>query len=136
MDPREPREPKESVVQQHHLRYWQNQVARAAQARQQASEQAWQEVAQIAQMLRQDFAVTRIVVFGSLTKGRFTEESDIDLAVAGIPKERFFEALGRVNRYSQRWVDLKPLEDLDPYFRQRILSTGVDLVDSHEVSSS
>ncbi|MEN9232449.1 MAG: nucleotidyltransferase domain-containing protein [Thermostichus sp. DG02_5_bins_236] len=112
--------------------YWQQAQARQLRSRQQAADQAWKEVAQMAQVLRQDFGASRVVVFGSLAKGRFAEESDIDLAVAGIPKERFFEALAKVNRHSRRWVDLKPLEDLDPYFCQRILQTGIELDENSE----
>jgi predicted nucleotidyltransferase len=33
----------------------------------------------------------------TLVKGKFQETSDIDLAVAGIPPESFFQALGKVN---------------------------------------
>ncbi|MFQ3613394.1 MAG: nucleotidyltransferase domain-containing protein [Cyanobacteriota bacterium] len=117
-------------VDRRYWEYWQQAQVRQLRSRQQAADQAWKEVAQMAQVLRQDFGASRVVVFGSLAKGRFAEESDIDLAVAGIPKERFFEALAKVNRHSRRWVDLKPLEDLDPYFRQRILQTGIELEDS------
>jgi predicted nucleotidyltransferase len=117
-------------VDRRYVEYWQQAQARQLRSRQQAADQAWKAVAEMAEVLRRDFGASRIVVFGSLAKGRFAEESDIDLAVAGIPKERFFEALAKVNRHSQRWVDLKPLEDLDPYFRQRILQTGIELEDT------
>ncbi|OGG44062.1 MAG: hypothetical protein A3F84_28065 [Candidatus Handelsmanbacteria bacterium RIFCSPLOWO2_12_FULL_64_10] len=36
----------------------------------------------------------------------------------------YFAALAAVNRLTHLWVDLKPLEDLDPHFRQCVLTTG------------
>ncbi|PSN20156.1 hypothetical protein C7271_03630 [filamentous cyanobacterium CCP5] len=81
----------------------------------------------MATCLRREFGATRIIVFGSLLSDRFGDDSDIDLAVEGIPKERYFEAVARVNEFSDRWVDLKPLEDLDTHFRQRALATGVEI---------
>ena len=67
------------------------------------------------------------MVFGSLVKDRFNLDSDIDVSAEKIPPERDFEAVARVNDLSSRWVDLKPLEDLEPYFRERILTTGVEV---------
>lgn len=53
------------------------------------------------------------------------QNSDIDLAVAGIPPEHYFNALAAVNRLSDSFrIDLKPLEDLEPPFYQRVIQTG------------
>ena len=84
----------------------------------------------MARCLRQEFGAKRIVVFGSLARGRFTQDSDIDLAADQIPPQRYFEAVARANDFSSRWVDLKPLEDLTPYFQERVLATGVDVDES------
>jgi predicted nucleotidyltransferase len=78
----------------------------------------------IVRVLATRFGARRIILFGSLASGRFTAESDIDLAVEGIAPEDFFAALAEVNRDAPAWVDLKPLEDLEPRFRERVLSTG------------
>ncbi len=40
------------------------------------------------------------------------------------------EAVVEGSDFSSRWVDLKPLEDLTPYFRERVLATGVDVDES------
>lgn len=110
-----------------HVAYWRQRMANQAQDQQRATDKAWQEVKQMAQCLRQEFGAERIVVFGSLVKDRFNLDSDIDVAAEKIPPERYFEAVARVNDLSSRWVDLKPLEDLEPYFRERILTTGVEV---------
>jgi predicted nucleotidyltransferase len=78
----------------------------------------------IVDVLVRQFGAIRIILFGSLARGRFAPDSDIDLAVEGIAPEHYFAALAAINRLTRRWVDLKPLEDLDPHFRQRVLTTG------------
>ena len=78
-------------------------------------------------MLRREFAATRVVLFGSLAQGRFLPDSDIDLAVSGLPVADFFAALAQAGKLSEFPVDLKPLEDLDPHFKARILATGEDI---------
>lgn len=57
-------------------------------------------------------------------KGNFCETSDIDLAVEGIPPEDYFTVLAKINNMSDRWIDLKPIESLDPHFLKRVLETG------------
>ena len=79
----------------------------------------------IANVLKLQFGVTGVFVYGSLVKERFSAESDLDIAVTGLAKERFFEALAVVNDECDRWVDLKPIESLEPYFWQRIQSQGI-----------
>jgi predicted nucleotidyltransferase len=52
-------------------------------------------------VLREHFAATRVVLFGSLTaQNRFTRWSDIDLAVWGIPPEKFYDAIATLNELS------------------------------------
>jgi hypothetical protein len=44
--------------------------------------------------------------------------------VEGIPPSHYFEALAEVNSISDRWIDLKPREVLEPHFLERVLQTG------------
>lgn len=44
-----------------------------------------------------------------------------------LAKEAYFPALAQVNKVSQCRIDLKPLEDLDAHFEQRILATGQEV---------
>jgi uncharacterized protein len=111
-------------VQPQYIDYWRNQQARQTKERQVLTQQAWQEVRAIVMLLKQDFGATQIILFGSLLSDRFDAQSDIDMVVAGIPAEAYFVALSAVNRLSDRWVDLKPLEALDANFRDRVLATG------------
>ena len=70
------------------------------------------------------FNAQQIILFGSLAKGKFKDGSDIDLAVAGIPKCEYFADVAAVNQITRFWVDLKPLENLEPHFLHRILTMG------------
>lgn len=71
---------------------------------------AWALVPHLATVLREQFGASRVVVFGSLVQSTtFTDWSDIDLAVWGVPARCFYQAVGLLN-------------ELHPEFR-------VDLVD-------
>jgi predicted nucleotidyltransferase len=115
------------MVEPRHIAYWRDRQAKQAILQHHQTQQAWAALGPIAQMLRQDFGATRILVFGSLVRGTFHPDSDLDLAVAGIPPDRYFEALAAVNQNSPRWIDLKPLESLEAHFRDRVLATGVEI---------
>ena len=58
---------------------------------------AWALARQAAVLLREEFAVERVVVFGSLVhEGCFTPWSDVDIAAWGIRPQDTFRAMGRV----------------------------------------
>ncbi len=63
----------------------------------QRRQKAWQIARQTANLLREEFNASRIVVFGSLARNSgFTRWSDIDIAVWGLPPEDTFRAIGVV----------------------------------------
>jgi predicted nucleotidyltransferase len=107
-----------------YLKYWRDRRQQEQLKNQRLAQQARQEAQQMVEALVNDFGATQIILFGSLARGRFAADSDIDLAVEGICPEHFFTALAAVNRLTNRWVDLKPLEALEPHFYQRVLATG------------
>ena len=53
---------------------------------------------------------THVFLFGSLTTGKTRGESDIDLAVRGCPKDKFFHLLGRLLLELDHPVDLVDLD--------------------------
>lgn len=111
-------------VEDKYLKYWRDRRQQEQLKNQQLAQQARREAQQMAEALVKEFGATKIILFGSLARGRFGGDSDIDLAVEGISPEQFFTALAAVNRLTNRWVDLKPLEALEPHFYQRVLATG------------
>jgi len=71
-----------------------------------------------ADILRQEFGVSRVWLIGSLARGKFGPHSDVDLVVEGLDPELYLRALGRLLRLDpQISVDLIPLEEADPSFR-------------------
>jgi len=107
-----------------YLAYWKERQTETENFHRRLESEAKNELQQIVSLLAERYGARRIFLFGSLKTGGFTETSDIDLAVEGIKAEHFFTALAQVNRVSRFAVDLKPLEDLEPYFRSRVYLEG------------
>jgi predicted nucleotidyltransferase len=58
-----------------------------------------------------------VYVFGSAAKGTLREDSDIDLAVSGLPPEVFSRAMARASRPVGRPVGLINLDRDNPFTR-------------------
>ena len=68
---------------------------RERQALRERERRAWELARQAAAALREQFGVSRVVVFGSLVHpGWFTPWSDVDIAAWGIRPEDTFRAIG------------------------------------------
>lgn len=120
-------QPTADTVLDSYVAHWRQRQAEQQVHSRQLRQQAKEDAHQIAAMLRHDYGATRVILFGSTVTGRFHAGSDIDLAVGGLAKEALFAALAQAAQLSQCPVDLKPLEDLDPHFKQRVLATGQDI---------
>jgi predicted nucleotidyltransferase len=71
------------------------------------------------------YGAKRIIIFGSLCRtGRFYPDSDIDLAVEGIPSNIFMRAAADLMMSMDWLIDLKPLEEVDDSFRSMIVRKG------------
>ena len=83
---------------------------------------AWHTVHRIAAMLYEDFDATRVAVFGSLAEPEaFSKWSDIDIAVWGIPNDKYFRASSIASDISGLFkVDLVDFESCKGLFRERI----------------
>lgn len=80
-----------------------------------------------AQMLRETFSVSRVVVFGSvLDEQTFHAQSDIDLAVWGLPPEHYLQAIAKLLAFSEFTFDLVPAESASPYL-QAAIAQGMTL---------
>jgi predicted nucleotidyltransferase len=83
-------------------------TAETARRRHERREQAWVVSRQAAQVLRSQFGVTGVWVFGSLVEGdHFSERSDIDVAATGLTPVVHVEALGRLLRIGIRNCSVK-----------------------------
>jgi predicted nucleotidyltransferase len=56
-----------------------------------------------------------VYLFGSAVRGTLEERSDIDLAVSGLPPEKFFQVLAQVEDIFQRPIDLVDLDEENPF---------------------
>lgn len=54
---------------------------------------------------------SQVFVFGSLVTGKLRPDSDIDLAVSGLPAKLYFSAVSRASDILGRPVDLVDLDD-------------------------
>jgi predicted nucleotidyltransferase len=92
-------------------------------------DRAWKTARRGAEILRSEFQVDRVVVFGSLTNRElFHLRSDIDLAVWRLPDKDYLRALGLLLDLSPEFsVDLVPFKDATESLRQVIESEGVVL---------
>jgi uncharacterized protein len=108
-----------------YIDYWRRHQEKMRCRRQHLTHEAFLALDKIKRTLVNQYGAQRIIVFGSLAKGQFREGSDIDVAVTGISRRDFFQACAAVNRETEAWVDLKPWEDLEEHFRERILATGI-----------
>jgi predicted nucleotidyltransferase len=95
----------------------------------QRSGRAWQVARAGAALLRDQFGVARVVVFGSLLgPDQFHERSDVDLAVWGLDERDYFRAVGRLLAVDAAiMVDLVAVESAPPHLLEAILREGVDL---------
>jgi len=60
---------------------------------------------------------TEIFLFGSLATGKVRENSDIDLAIRGCPRGKFFQLLGKLLLELDHPVDLVNLDRQDAFSR-------------------
>ena len=90
-------------------------------------QRAWEVARQAALILKDEFGVSRVVVFGSLLHTeRFHWRSDIDLAVWDI--QHYFRAVARLMDLDPEIeFDLVPFEDARPGILAVIQEEGIDL---------
>jgi predicted nucleotidyltransferase len=90
---------------------------------------AWGLARTLSSILKDQFGATKVVVFGSLINAdRFTERSDIDLAVWGIPDDKFFAAVGVITGLNADFkIDLVDVSSCRDSLRQSIEKEGIEI---------
>jgi len=74
---------------------------------------------QLVAVLKKSGAKT-VYVFGSAAKGTMRNDSDVDLAVSGLPPENFFKALSIASDLLDRPLHLIDLDEVTPFTRYLI----------------
>jgi predicted nucleotidyltransferase len=77
-------------------------------------------------MLLRGMGATQVFVFGSAAKNRMRPDSDVDIAVTGLPRSLYFSAVSKASDLCGRLVDLVDLDDPTPAVRY-LLASG-DLI--------
>lgn len=96
-------------------------------------EQQREELLQIANQmaiaLRRKFEVDRVIIFGSLAHAAWwAEDSDVDIAVSGLPDTDYWRAWKMAEEFFQnRPVDFIQLEDASDSLRYSIENDGIEL---------
>ena len=113
------------------------QYKRTARARWQAEreqrdarrERAWQLARQAAELLKREYGVRRVMVFGSLTHSDgFTLWSDVDLAAWGLTPANWLKAIGAVHALSgEIELNVVDVECCSPQLLAAIEREGVSL---------
>jgi len=73
--------------------------------------------------LLRGMGATEVFVFGSATKDGLRPDSDVDLAVRGLPAAVYFSAISKATELLGRPVDLVDLDDPTPIVRY-LLGSG------------
>lgn len=69
----------------------------------------------------------KVILFGSLVKAKFRNQSDIDLACEGVEDRRFFRVFGKLLLNIKRPLDLIDINDADEFFVSRVKEEGIIL---------
>lgn len=93
----------------------------------QRQQRGWEVARQCTQILKEQFGVQRVVLFGSmLTPEYMTWHSDIDLAVWGLPEKDYFRAWAAIDRGHEFAVDLVEVQKAKPHILKAI-EKGIEL---------
>jgi predicted nucleotidyltransferase len=108
---------------------WQRRWAEQAEEGRLAAVRACGVAAGLARLLKDKYAVRRVLLVGSLARGDSRPGSDIDLAVEGLGAADLFRAGAELEREAGGFdVDLVPLEDASPEFRLAAQREGIELL--------
>ncbi len=102
------------------------------QARLKRFDAATSDFSTIVQMIINRYSPEKIVQWGSLlVSEQFDENSDIDIAIEGIPDAiRYFALLGDAMELTRFPLDIVQLEKIEPEFAELILSKGKIIYES------
>ncbi|MCP4165486.1 MAG: nucleotidyltransferase domain-containing protein [Chloroflexi bacterium] len=92
-------------------------------------EQLLARIREAVQILKSEFGVSRVILFGSLAHAAwYISDSDVDLAVEGLRDQDFFRAWLLVESVIEdREVDLVDMEMASESLRAAIQRTGIEL---------
>ncbi len=79
--------------------------------------------------LLRSMGASRVFVFGSFARGELRPDSDVDMAVSGLPPRAYFSAVSKASDMLGRPVDLLDLDQETPLVRHLLRSGELVRVD-------
>lgn len=70
------------------------------------------------------YGAWKVILYGSMARGDYRADSDIDICCEGIPSEHYFRALAECLMATQRHVSVLDFASIQGYFKERILREG------------
>ncbi len=70
------------------------------------------------------YKVRKVILYGSVARGDFRTDSDLDICVEGLKDEVFFIALAECLISTEHAISLVDLKSIHGYFRERVLKEG------------
>lgn len=97
-------------------------------------QKGWQVAHQAAKLLKKQFAVHKVVLFGSLLDVQGMHfHSDIDLAAWGLAEDRYYQAVAWLQDLDPDFsIDLVQIESASPVLQRAIVQTGIELDETSE----
>ena len=108
-----------------YIKAWKKRIIEKQKEREHLRKRAYQEAQALANILYTKYSADNVYLFGSLLeRQRFNENSDIDLAVEGLPGSIFFEAVGGLLLHTRFPLNLILLKNCPESLREKIATTG------------
>ena len=93
----------------------------------QRQKKAWEVARQCSRVLKEQFGVSRVVLFGSMLNAqKMSPRSDIDLAVWDLPESDLFRAGAAIERGHEFDVDLVEVQKAKPHIVKAI-EKGIEI---------
>ncbi|HAW49436.1 TPA: hypothetical protein DCX16_00565 [bacterium] len=70
------------------------------------------------------YGATKIILYGSLVRGDYKADSDIDMCYEGLPDENYFRAMAECIMNTRKRVSILDFESIKGYLKQRISKEG------------
>jgi predicted nucleotidyltransferase len=77
-----------------------------------------------ASIILSGYGAQQVILYGSLARGTYRPDSDIDLCVKGLPTHYFFSAVADCLMQAEHAISIIDLENVTGYFKARLLSEG------------
>lgn len=91
-------------------------------------EEAYAKAKQIADLLKNKYAIKKVILFGSTVTGKYWEQSDIDIAILGLDDRKYMDIIWEASQIALPFsLDIVPLESATKSLKRKIEREGVEI---------